>query len=780
MDPRNTIDLIRTNPLWTSDVEGAPIPDDYLLYERFGGSYYRYWEALQDGHFVSRANTRLRAILGRGVRVEPASPRRADRKAAEGIASMLKARPARSGDHYLLMPQNKNKATKVSRFKVPYDTITYMLSWGIPFGHAILLNDLRVVDGLIMPYNFRAVERDRTYFYPEGRSDAAYTITNEVLKPDEILTSAGYEIRVKTMRAQWRGERIPVGRGVHFSYGSPNMNPWGIGLISQCWRWIAIKKQAPKELLLHAMKGGSPGITGYSPLANDVTPEGIAAKNAILAFMQALSPGAYYLKTAADEEVDVLASAIPPDIHEMLINISNREISEVIVGDQSYAEKSHGSRAAGESQVEDRNLTITDSDCSLIDESLQTMWDYISLLNWPNANPPQVRRETYAERIEREEEAKAEERRNQARAQRIEGDRSLIVDMGARPTNEYIEEHYPGWTFDYDPLTLNNATGEGTEEPEGAPEFGEGKYGHINFKPPPSVVTAFKRAIAAHKAGRIKTGPGMEAATKTWAAKFARGEKASPDKVRKGYRFFKRNARFEKMAKDTPAWGAWAFWGYGAGRGWFNKLYRQMAAADGIKMGESDPWEGSTVDFAGAGRYVYWQGFKIGIEHEVGSERFGRVMKVAYGYFTKLKGADGEALDVYLGPYFSSDKIFKIFQPKVEITTGDDGENRFRVLKNDAGEPELDEYKYMIFFETAEQAARAFKAQMPSAFFGSIEEVTLADVTASYQEWNFEELKDDGLLRRKDLNLDIDDLIDASGIQLTNGPEMLEPIAVKE
>lgn len=776
MDPRTTIDLVKTNPLWTSDIEGAPIPDDYLLYERFGGSYYRYWEALQDGHFVSRANTRLRAILGRGVRVEPASPRRTDRRAAEGIASMLKARPARSGDHYLLMPTGKNKGTKIARFKVPYDTVTYMLSWGIPFGHSVLLNDLRVIDGLIVPFNFRALERDRTYFYPEGRPDAAKVITDENLGPDEILTSAGYEVRVKTMREQWRGERIPLGRGVHFSYGSPNMNPWGIGLISQCWRWIAIKKQAPKELLLHAMKGGSPGITGYSPLANDVTPEGMSAKNQLLAFMQSISPGSYYLKTAPDETVDVLNSAIPPEIHEMLIDISNREISEVIVGDQSYAEKSHGSRAAGESQVEDRNLTITDSDCSLIDEALQVMWDYISLLNWPKANPPQVRRETYAERIEREEEAKAEERRNQARTQRIDGDRTLYVDMGARPSDEYMEEHYPGWEFV--PGLIDEP---GTEDPEGEPSFGEGRYSHINFKPPSSVQAAFKRALAGAKAGTLKVGSGMEPATKSWAAKFARGEAASPDKAKKGYRFFKRNARFKDLPKDSPGWAAWAYWGYGAGRGWFSKLYRQMAAADGIKMSELEPLERSTVDFSGAGRYVYWQGFKIGIEHEVGSERFGRVMKVAYGYFTGLKGEDGEALDVYLGPYFSSTKIFKIFQPKVDINT--DGEQTtFKVVTDESdGQPVLDEFKYMIFFDTEDQAARAFKKQMPSVFFGGIEEVTLADVTASYSELEMsEELNDDGLLRSKDLDFDLDALINSSGIKLKDGPELLTAIPVSK
>ena len=66
-----------------------------------------------------------------------------------------------------------------------------------------------------------------------------------------------------------------------------------------------------------------------------------------------------------------------------------------------------------------------------------------------------------------------------------------------------------------------------------------------------------------------------------------------------------------------------------------------------------------------------------------------------YGYVTRHRGEDEESLDVYLGPHLSSDRIFKVHQNQVTVE-GD----RLRQVTGNEGMPLLDEYKYMIFFET--------------------------------------------------------------------------------
>lgn len=111
-------------------------------------------------------------------------------------------------------------------------------------------------------------------------------------------------------------------------------------------------------------------------------------------------------------------------------------------------------------------------------------------------------------------------------------------------------------------------------------ENSDDKYGHINFKPSSSVKAAFARAIRALENGDIKPGSGLESATVREARAIARGESVTPAKVRKAHAWFARNQRFKNFPKDKPAWAAWALWGYDTGKGWFNKLYLQMEAAD--------------------------------------------------------------------------------------------------------------------------------------------------------------------------------------------------------
>lgn len=115
----------------------------------------------------------------------------------------------------------------------------------------------------------------------------------------------------------------------------------------------------------------------------------------------------------------------------------------------------------------------------------------------------------------------------------------------------------------------------------------DSQYSHISFTPPQGVIDAAKRALRATESGQLKIGDGMEPATKAWVRRVAKGEAVTPAKAKQGYRWFKRNARFKDAPKDSSAWAAWAYWFGDAGQGWFNKLWRQMEAAERANLDNS-------------------------------------------------------------------------------------------------------------------------------------------------------------------------------------------------
>ena len=110
-------------------------------------------------------------------------------------------------------------------------------------------------------------------------------------------------------------------------------------------------------------------------------------------------------------------------------------------------------------------------------------------------------------------------------------------------------------------------------------------------------------------------------------------------------------------------------------------------------------------------RVIEWQDFKIGIQYFPFQDRHGRMLPAAYGHFQKTKGADGMALDVYVGTKLESPKIYAIAQH----ING-----------------EFDEEKMVIGVESKEEAYKLFTKAMPAEFFGDIRELGL-DELESYR-----------------------------------------------
>lgn len=104
-------------------------------------------------------------------------------------------------------------------------------------------------------------------------------------------------------------------------------------------------------------------------------------------------------------------------------------------------------------------------------------------------------------------------------------------------------------------------------------------------------------------------------------------------------------------------------------------------------------------------------GIKIKIEWPIGSTRtyendtITTKMRSDYGYLPKSTGDDGEEIDVYVGPNHSSKKVFVVQQ-----------------LKKGTQEP--DEEKYMLGYDSSEEAKKSYLDHMPDEFFGSIKEIS--------------------------------------------------------
>jgi hypothetical protein len=114
--------------------------------------------------------------------------------------------------------------------------------------------------------------------------------------------------------------------------------------------------------------------------------------------------------------------------------------------------------------------------------------------------------------------------------------------------------------------------------------------------------------------------------------------------------------------------------------------------------------------------HTEFQGLPIAIENDVGSVRKGvdkdgnpweTEMKFPYGYLKGTKGADGEEVDVYVGPNEDAENAYIVHQ-----------------LKKDTGE--YDEDKVMLGMNSKEEAKKGFLAHYNSKkFLGPIKEVPM-------------------------------------------------------
>lgn len=122
--------------------------------------------------------------------------------------------------------------------------------------------------------------------------------------------------------------------------------------------------------------------------------------------------------------------------------------------------------------------------------------------------------------------------------------------------------------------------------------------------------------------------------------------------------------------------------------------------------------------------HIIWQGLPISIENPAGSVRSGKnddgtqwdvTMPADYGYIKRTEGADGDQVDVYLGPNPASQTVFIVDQ--IDPATG-----------------KFDEHKNMLGFDSAPEAIDTYQGGFSDGSgvnrMGAITQVSLEDFKA--------------------------------------------------
>lgn len=655
LSTKTKLNLVDTDPMLAYNINEGPQPEDDYLNIRLGREYQQYEKLRQDTHIHSRLQRRRLAVLGRRLAIKPASDKRRDKKAIDIL--------------------------DVALSHINYEQLCNdLIDSGMLIGFSAVGINWVQKENLLLP-EFTFIPQYRFNFAHYRESDYSVPVaTGEQLNQrlpvsEQIAMQNGYEVRLLTKRSPTRGERIPRGRIILYSFGSSQGLPWGRGLGYQIWSWRQIKKEARNAWLLHSDRLGSPPTAGTydEELINLSNPTHSRAYDNFANFLQTISPNGYgvFPKGFEVNLVEAINSS-SPDVHERLINLSDMQITEAILGEASFAERSSGgSFAANSSQQDERESSLTDADCNLLDAQLkEQLWKPFFELNAAQAQPPTIKRWT----TEDDKEIEAEALKESTRGERAKAD-EVLVRSGFTPTDEYVKETYgDNWSASAqvatpDPVTPAIELREWTQSARAELATGKIKGGF---------------------AGPNNSFPIASPSDVNSAWRLA-GQASKPNEIRRAIiRIAKRFDWLSGLPESAVAW----------------------AEENSINLSEE-------LDFAGAGRFVTWKHFRIGIENEVGSERFDRPMRVAYGYFVNHVGDDKEALDVYIGPHFSSDRIFRIRQ------------------LDQMGE--FDEYKYGLLFNTSAQFERAYKRQMPSRFFGGIEEVSIRDIECCTKSQMFNE-----------------------------------------
>ncbi|MBN8428265.1 MAG: DUF935 family protein [Xanthomonadales bacterium] len=314
------------------------VPADRILRTRGGGDLSIYEQVLSEPQVHTTFQQRRLAVVNREWAVEPASDRRADKKAAEFIRAQLQ--------------------------RVGFDARTDRMLYGVFYGYAVAEMLYGVENGQIVWNAIKVRNRRRFRFTPDGA------------------------LRLLTVSNMLEGIELPKEKFWHFATGADHDDePYGVGLGHWCYWPTLFKRNGIKFWLNFVEKFAQPtGVGEYDSGATE--PE----KSKLLAAVRAIQTdsGIIIPKGMVVRLMEAARSGTAD--YKTLHDTMEETIAKVVLGQVASTQGQAGK--LGEEQLQsDVRAELVKADADLVCESLNLgpiRW--LTHWNFADADPPRVYR----------------------------------------------------------------------------------------------------------------------------------------------------------------------------------------------------------------------------------------------------------------------------------------------------------------------------------------------------------------------------------------------------
>lgn len=312
--------------------------DDTLL-SRGGAKGLKIFDELKrDAHAGAILGKRKLAVTARPWQVNPASDKRADKKAAELVTSALKRLRFNNVRKRLLEATLKGYAVSE-------------IMWGI-------------VDGWVMPT--RIVARD----------------------PRRFVFGLDGELRLRTPSNMIDGEEMPDRKFIVHRRGADDDSPYGTGVGGMLFWPVFFKRNTITFWLTFADKFGNPTPIGKYPNGDDGT-----LRNKLLAAMQAIAQesGIAIPEGTVIELLEAQRSG-SADTYEKLVRYMDEQMSKAVLGETMSTTAAATGLGSNQASVHnDVRLEVAKDDADELDETLtDTVVKWIVEFNMPGAGLPEL------------------------------------------------------------------------------------------------------------------------------------------------------------------------------------------------------------------------------------------------------------------------------------------------------------------------------------------------------------------------------------------------------
>jgi phage gp29-like protein len=225
------------------------------------------------------------------------------------------------------------------------------------FGYAVLEINWQFIDGYYLP---RKVQE----------------------KPQEwFLFNSANELMLKTKE---KVEPLPEKKFLLVQHEDTFVNPYGFPELSRCFWPVAFKKGGLKFWLMFCEKYGTPFIVGKQPrgAGKDETDKMLETLENMIQDAVAVIPD-----DASVEIMEASGKSASSEIFKAFIDECKSQISIALLGQNLTTEVTGGSYAAAQSHLSVRQ-DIMDEDKTLVEDTFNTLIDYIYQLNFGDAERP--------------------------------------------------------------------------------------------------------------------------------------------------------------------------------------------------------------------------------------------------------------------------------------------------------------------------------------------------------------------------------------------------------